>query len=82
MIACSRTLCCTMHVLSNQQQPGGVSKEIQEGCSLRPDAGVATVNWPKTLKGASIIFSLAVHSSQSQHPAFPEKKNMHVIFNY
>lgn len=77
-----------MHVLSNQQQPGGISKEIQEGCSLRTNAGVATVKWPKTLKGASIIFSLAVHSPRSQHPAFPaaralpEKKPRHVIFNY
>lgn len=78
-----------MHVLSNQRQPGGISKEIQEGCSLRTNAGVAAVKWPKTLKGASIIFSLAVHSTQSQHPAFPaaraqktKQKPKHVIFNY
>lgn len=46
-------------MLSNQRQPAGISKEIQGGMlvSLRTDAAVATVKWPKTLKGASIIFS-------------------------
>lgn len=54
-------------VLSNQRQSAcrAYQKESGEGCAclLRTAAAVATVKWPKTLKGASIIFSHSRRSS-------------------
>lgn len=76
-----RVLRCFKSVSSNEQQPGGMWTGIQEGCSSRTNAAVATVKWLRTLKGASIIFSLPVHS-----PAFRTARkgaeNSRVNLNY